>query len=184
MCPGMTSATFTCGACTRRSVISASEKPFTANLAAQYGVCGTVGPRLAQKPLMLEVLNQAGLVARHQQGNEGPGAVVHAIPADAENPLPLLPVTVDECDGAADTGIVEQQVDALCFVLLHHRIAECEHLGLVCDIALVRGDPHGIAAHRGRLVEAVRENVAGRHIATRRRELNREFAPDSASATR
>jgi hypothetical protein len=33
MWPGMTSATLTCGACTRRSSIKASENPFTANLA-------------------------------------------------------------------------------------------------------------------------------------------------------
>ncbi len=34
MWPGMTTATRTCGACRRRSVISASVKPFTANFAA------------------------------------------------------------------------------------------------------------------------------------------------------
>ena len=34
MCPGITSETFTCGACRRRSLINASVKPFTANFAA------------------------------------------------------------------------------------------------------------------------------------------------------
>ena len=56
MWPGMTTATLTCGALTRRSVISASLKPFTANLAAEYAVCGRSGPRLAQNPLTLDVL--------------------------------------------------------------------------------------------------------------------------------
>ena len=35
MCPGMTTEHLMCGAFTRRSVISASVKPFTANFAAQ-----------------------------------------------------------------------------------------------------------------------------------------------------
>ena len=56
MWPGITTDTFTCGALTRRSVISASLKPFTANFAAEYAVCGRSGPMLAQKPLTLEVL--------------------------------------------------------------------------------------------------------------------------------
>ncbi|MEZ5217545.1 MAG: hypothetical protein R2715_13425 [Ilumatobacteraceae bacterium] len=37
-------------------MISASLNPFTANFAAEYAVCGTFGPRYAQKPLMLLVL--------------------------------------------------------------------------------------------------------------------------------
>jgi Oxidoreductase molybdopterin binding domain len=44
------------GALIRRSVISASVKPFSANFAAQYAVCGTLGPIEAQKPLTLLVL--------------------------------------------------------------------------------------------------------------------------------
>jgi len=35
MWPGITTDTFTCGALTRRSVISASLNPFTANFAAE-----------------------------------------------------------------------------------------------------------------------------------------------------
>ena len=50
MCPGITTATLTCGAFTRKSSISASVKPFTANLAALYAVCGMPGPSDAQNP--------------------------------------------------------------------------------------------------------------------------------------
>ena len=56
MWPGITTATFTCGAFRRRSTSSASEKPFTANLAALYAVCAVLGPRQAQKPFTLLVL--------------------------------------------------------------------------------------------------------------------------------
>ncbi len=56
MCPGITTATLTCGAFTRRSSISASENPLTANFAALYAVCGTRGPSDAQKPFTLLVL--------------------------------------------------------------------------------------------------------------------------------
>jgi hypothetical protein len=38
MCPGITTATFTWGAFTLKSSMSASEKPFTANFAAEYAV--------------------------------------------------------------------------------------------------------------------------------------------------
>ncbi len=40
----------------RRSSISASEKPFTANFAVAYAVFGMPGPSDAQKPLTLLVL--------------------------------------------------------------------------------------------------------------------------------
>ena len=56
MCPGITSDTFTCGALLRRSLISASVKPFTANFAALYAVCAERGPSDAQKPFTLLVL--------------------------------------------------------------------------------------------------------------------------------
>ena len=58
MWPGMTTATFTCGALTRKSVTSASENPFTANFAVLYAVCGMPGPRQAQKPFTLLVLTR------------------------------------------------------------------------------------------------------------------------------
>src|SRR5579863_4740135 len=56
--PGMTSITRTCGALIRRSSMSASENPFTANLAEEYAVCGTPAPSDAQKPLTLLVLTR------------------------------------------------------------------------------------------------------------------------------
>jgi len=52
----MTTEHLICGALIRRSVISASVKPFTANFAAEYAVCGIRGPTDAQKPLTLLVL--------------------------------------------------------------------------------------------------------------------------------
>ena len=58
MWPGMTTAAFTCGAFTRKSVTSASVKPFTANFAALYAVCGMPGPRQAQNPFTLLVLTR------------------------------------------------------------------------------------------------------------------------------
>ena len=56
MWPGMTTATFTCGALMRKSSSNASENPFTANLAELYAVCGMPGPSEAQKPFTLLVL--------------------------------------------------------------------------------------------------------------------------------
>jgi hypothetical protein len=56
MCPGITTETLMWGALMRKSAINASVKPFTANFAAEYEVCGTSGPTDAQNPLMLLVL--------------------------------------------------------------------------------------------------------------------------------
>ena len=56
MCPGITTDTPTWGALRRKSSSRASEKPFTANLAALYAVCGMPGPSEAQKPFTLLVL--------------------------------------------------------------------------------------------------------------------------------
>ena len=56
MWTGITTAQVTCGVFSRRSVISASVKPLTANLAAAYAVCDTPGPSVAQKPLTLLTL--------------------------------------------------------------------------------------------------------------------------------
>ena len=51
MWPGMTTEARSVGAFKRKSVMSASVKPFTANFAALYAVCDTLGPSVAQKPL-------------------------------------------------------------------------------------------------------------------------------------
>jgi hypothetical protein len=56
MRPGMTTEHLMCGAFNERSVIRASLKPFTANFAALYAVCGRAGPNEAQKPFTLLVL--------------------------------------------------------------------------------------------------------------------------------
>ena len=57
-CPGSTTATVTWGALVRRSSMSASVKPFTANLAVLYAVFGMPGPSVAQNPFTLLVLTR------------------------------------------------------------------------------------------------------------------------------
>src|SRR5689334_2678408 len=63
MWPGITTEIFTCGALTRVSMINASVKPLTANLAAAYADCGYDGPRHAQKPFTLLVLIRCASLA-------------------------------------------------------------------------------------------------------------------------
>ena len=46
-------------------------KPFTANFAAAYAVCGVVGPMLAQNPLTLEVLTICASSAACSMGRHG-----------------------------------------------------------------------------------------------------------------
>ena len=68
MWPGMTTEAFKCGALSRKSESSASVKPFTANLAALYAVCGIPGPSDAQKPFTLLVLTTWPSVATNNIG--------------------------------------------------------------------------------------------------------------------
>ena len=56
MWPGITSDTLMCGALLRKSLTSASVKPFTANFAALYAECAERGPSDAQNPFTLLVL--------------------------------------------------------------------------------------------------------------------------------
>jgi hypothetical protein len=71
MWSGMTTETFICGAFTRKSATSASVKPFTANFAADWAVCGTLGPSEAQKPFMLLVLTICAPSAKQLQERAG-----------------------------------------------------------------------------------------------------------------
>ena len=63
--------------------MSASLKPFTANFAAAYAVCGVVGPMLAQNPLTLDVLTICASSAACSMG-KGAATVINPVPANCE----------------------------------------------------------------------------------------------------
>src|SRR6202008_2395856 len=82
--PGMTTEHLMCGALMPRSVISASVKPFTANFAAQYAVCGTPGPSDAPESIDAAGIDDVAGVGLLQHRQEGARAEIDAAPADVE----------------------------------------------------------------------------------------------------
>jgi len=120
-------------------VISASVNPLTANFAAEWAVCGMRGPTDAQKPLML-LIDDVALLGVLQHWQKRADAVIDTAPADVERALPFVPAIGNHATAAADTGIVEQQVDLVDLVTVGNLIAKSLDLCPVGDIGDVRCD--------------------------------------------
>ena len=155
----------------RRSVISASVKPFHRKFSGAVG-----GVRNARPDRGPEAVDAAGVddVARigplkHRQ--EGTRAVVDAAPADVERPLPLLAGVGDHAAAAPDAGVVEQQMHPVGVVAIRHLISEPLHLRCVGHVGYMRGEAQALRQSR-RFTEPVRL----RH--PRRRDVaHRDVAP-------
>ena len=74
----------------------------------------------------------------------GPGAAERAGQRDVEDPLPLVVGHVQDGGGAAEAGVVDEDVDAA--ESLDGGLGERADLGFVGDVAGLRGDPAGAVA--------------------------------------
>ena len=128
----------------RRSSISPSVKPLTANLAVAYALFGILGPRLAQKPLTLLVLTSTPSPLAISSGRSA-GAVVHTPPVDGKGALPLLAAASDEAPTAAYAGVAEHQIDVVGGVLALQLVAEAQDLRLLGDVAYMAADEYAAA---------------------------------------
>jgi hypothetical protein len=52
------------------------------------------------------------LARLHEQRKERQSAVIDAMPAHAERLFPLRAIAIDDATAAADTGVVEQDLDS------------------------------------------------------------------------
>src|SRR5271167_878580 len=96
------------------------------------------GPTEAQKPLMLLVLTMWPSSAFCSNRQKRAGAVIDAAPADVERALPFVAAIGNHAAAAADTGVVEQQVDLVDLVTVGNLIAKPLDLRPFGDIGDVR----------------------------------------------
>jgi hypothetical protein len=80
------------------------------------------------------------LVGLLQHRQEGAGAGVDAAPAYVEGPLPFVAAVGDHAAAAADTGVVEQQMDLVGVVAVCDLIAKSLYLRRVGHVGDVCGD--------------------------------------------
>src|SRR5690348_7361412 len=77
-------------------------------------------------------VDDVALLRLLQHGQKKAGAVVDPAPADVERPFPLLAAMREHAAAAADTGIVEEEMDLVCAVTLGDLVA------IPLDLRLVR----------------------------------------------
>ena len=187
MWPGITTEHLICGACTARSVISASVKPFTANFAAQYAVWEMRGPDRCPETVDAAGVDDVRLVGLLQHRQEGARAQIDAAPADVEGPLPRFAAVGEHAAAATDAGVVEQQMDPIGRLLLGHLVAKPLHLAFVRHVGDVDGDAQalrqscGLAKPFG-LGHRLREEIAHGDVTAFRGQLSHQLPAHAGAA--
>jgi hypothetical protein len=123
-------------------------------------------------------------VLQHRQKRAG--AVIDAAPANVERALPFVAAIGNHAAAAADTGVIEQQVDLVGLVVVGNLVAKPLDLRPVGDIGDVRRDPQPLRQSRRlaqslRFCQAGRRDVAHCDIAGFRHQLADQLAAHSAA---
>ena len=144
------------------------------------------GPTDAQKPLMLLVLTMWPSSAL-QHWQKRAGAVIDTAPANVERALPFVAAIGNHAAAAADTSVVEQQVDFVDLVTIGNLVAKPLDLLPVGDISDVRRDAQPLRQSRClaeplRFRQAGRRDVAHCDIAGFRHQLADQLAAHAAAA--
>ena len=132
-------------------------------------------------------IDDVALLRLQQHRQEGAGAVVDPAPAHVERPFPLLAAMGEHAAAAADTGIVEEEMDLVGAVTLGDLVAKSLDLRLVGHIGEMRRDAQALRQPR-RLAQPPRfrhplfGDIAHRDIAGLRGQLADELAPHSRAA--
>ena len=93
-------------------------------------------------------VDDVALVGVLQHRQKRAGAVIDAAPADVERALPFVAVIGNHAAAAADTGVVEQQVDLVGLVAVGNLGAKPLDLRPVGDIGDVRRNAQPLLIHR------------------------------------
>src|SRR5215469_10170040 len=150
------------------------------------------GMRNARPDRRPETVDAAGiddvaLLSFQQHRQEGAGAVVNSAPTDVEGPLPFLSAVGDHTAAAADTGIVEEEMDLIGAETLGDLVAKSLDLRLVGYIGEMRRDTQALRQPR-RLAQPpgfrhpLRRDIAHRDIAGLGGQLAYELSPHSRTA--
>src|SRR6202012_5016351 len=89
-------------------------------------------------------VDDVSLLRLHQHRQEGADAEINAAPVDVEGALPLFPAAGDKAAAAGDAGVVEQQMDLVCRMLLGDLAAEALEIILDRDIGDMGGDAQAL----------------------------------------
>jgi hypothetical protein len=187
MWPGMTTENLTCGALIRRSVISASVKPLYGKFRRGIGRLRQVRSDRGPEAVDAAGVDIVAFLGLQQQRQESARTVVDTAPADVEGPLPFLAAVGDQAAAAADTGIVEQQMDPIGGVTVGDLGAEALHLREVGHLGDMRRDPQALRQPR-RLAQPygfrhpLGSKIAHRDIAGFRYQLAHQLAPHPRAA--
>src|SRR5690349_13863027 len=132
-------------------------------------------------------INDVALFRILQHRQKRAGGIIDAAPADVERALPFVAAIGNHAAAAADTRVVEQQVDLLGLVTVGNLVAKPLDLRPVGDISDVRRDPQPLRQSR-RLAQPLRFGQAGRRdvahcdIAGFRHQLADQLAAHAAAA--
>jgi hypothetical protein len=107
------------------------------------------------------------LVRGAQHWQEGARVQIDATPADVEGAFPFRALVDDHASTPADTGVVEQQVNAIGRVLDRNLVTEPQHVGFIGDVGDVRCDAQSLWQADGLAQMLGFRHAAGGHIAHR-----------------
>ena len=106
---------------------------------------GIGGMRRIRSNRSPETVHAAGvddvrLIRGTQHWQESPRVQIDTTPADIEGAFPFGPLVDDYASTPADTGVVEQQMNAIGRVLDRNFVTETQHVGFIGDVGDVRRD--------------------------------------------
>src|SRR5207244_8290105 len=130
-------------------------------------ICGIRDAWLDRGPKAVDAtgVDDVALLGVLQHRQKRAGAVIDAAPADVERALPFVAAVGHHAAAAADTGVVEQQVDLVGLVTVGNLVAKPLDLRPVGDIDDVRRDAQPLRQSR-RLAQPLRFRQADRRDVT------------------
>src|SRR6516165_7794001 len=161
-------------------------EPFDREFRRRIGGMRDAWPDRGPKAVDAAGVDDVALLGVLQHRQKRAGAVIDAAPADVERALPFVAAVGHHAAAAADTGVVEQQVDLVGLVTVGNLVAKPLDLCPVGDIDDVRRDAQPLRQSRRlakplRFRQAGRRNVAHRDIAGFRDQLADQLAAHAAT---
>src|SRR6201993_4819720 len=162
-------------------------EPLDGEFRGRIGGMRDAWPDRGPKAVDATGIDDVALLGVLQHRQKRAGAVIDAAPADVERALPFVAAIGNHAPAAADTRVVEQQVDLVGLVAVGNLVAKPLDLRPVGDISDVRRDPQPLRqtlrlAQSLRFRQAGRRDIAHRDIVGFRHQLADQLAAHAAAA--
>jgi hypothetical protein len=109
-------------------------KAFHGKLRSRIGGVRDAGADAGPEAVDAACVGDVGAVGFHQHRQKHTAAEIDAVPAYIEGAVPFLARASDKAAATADTGIVEQEMDAIRFQFIFDRLAEAFQRLFAADI--------------------------------------------------